>query len=79
MFEIVLRTIINVHGHTILDFPITYINDSVRCQSECACLHKTVNRIHECQATVPLLYELRKPMLYQQFNVKVSDCLFHTG
>jgi len=73
------RTIIYFNVYIILDFPITYINDSVRCQSECACLHKTVNRIHECQATVPLLYELRKPMLYQQFNVKVSDCLFHTG
>ena len=29
MFEIVLRTIINVHVNIILDFPITYINASV--------------------------------------------------
>ena len=27
----------------ILDFPITYKNDSVLCQSECTCLHKIVN------------------------------------
>jgi len=27
----------------ILDFPITNRNASVSCQSECACLHKTVN------------------------------------
>ena len=26
----------------ILDFPITYRNESVICQSECACLHKKV-------------------------------------
>jgi len=29
----------------VLDFPITYRNDSVFCQSECACLHKTVNLV----------------------------------
>jgi len=27
----------------ILDFPITYRNASVLCQSDCACLHQTVN------------------------------------
>ena len=26
----------------LLDFPMTYRNASVLCQSECACLHKTV-------------------------------------
>ena len=31
------------HVSIILDFPITYRNASVFCQSECACLHKTVN------------------------------------
>ena len=40
-----LRTIINVHVYIILDFPITYINASVLCQSECACLHKTINMV----------------------------------
>ena len=37
---------INVKSNTItilLDFPITYRNASVLCQSECACLHKTLN------------------------------------
>ena len=29
----------------ILDFLITYRNASVLCQSECACLHKTVNMV----------------------------------
>ena len=28
-----------------LDFPMTYRNASVLCQSECACLHKTVNMV----------------------------------
>ena len=35
------RTIIYTHVNTI--FPITYRNASVLCQSEWACLHKTVN------------------------------------
>ena len=39
----VLRTMIYFHVYIILDFLITYINASVLCQSECACLHKTVN------------------------------------
>jgi len=38
-----LRTPIYFHVYIILDFPITYRNVSVLCQSECACLHKTVN------------------------------------
>jgi len=38
-----LRTLICFHVFfIILDFPITYRNAAVRCQSECACLHKTV-------------------------------------
>ena len=37
------QTIIYVHVNIILDFPVTYRNDSVVCQSECTCLHKTVN------------------------------------
>ena len=36
-------TIIYLRVYIILDFPITYRNISVLCQSECACLHKTVN------------------------------------
>ena len=38
-----LRTIIYFHVYINLDFPITYRNASVLCQSECACLHKTLN------------------------------------
>ena len=30
---------------TCLDFPITHRNASVFCQSEFACLHKTVNMV----------------------------------
>jgi len=37
------RTIIYFHVYTLLDFLITYINASVFCQSECACVHNTVN------------------------------------
>ena len=40
-----LRTLIYFHVYIILDSPITYRNDSVLCQSECACLHKTVNMV----------------------------------
>jgi len=40
-----LRRIIYFNVYIILDFPITYRNDSVICQSECACLHKTVNMV----------------------------------
>ena len=39
------RTIIYFHAYILLDFPLTYRNASVLCQSECACLHKTVNRV----------------------------------
>jgi len=40
-----LQIIIVFHVYIILDFPITYRNASMLffCQSECACLHKTVN------------------------------------
>ena len=40
-----LRAIIYFHVYIILDFPITYRNASVLCQSDCACLHKTVNMV----------------------------------
>ena len=33
------------HVNIILDFPVTYKNASVLCQSECACLHKTFNMV----------------------------------
>jgi len=37
------RTIIYFNVYIILYLPITHNNGSVLCQSECACLHKTVN------------------------------------
>jgi len=37
------RTKIYFHVYIILDFPFTYRNASVLCQSECTYLHKTVN------------------------------------
>ena len=40
-----LRTPIYFHVYIIFDFPITYRNASVLCQSECACLHRTVNMV----------------------------------
>jgi len=42
-FPYLSRTTLYFHVYIILDFPITYRNDAVLCQSECACLHKTVN------------------------------------
>ena len=42
-FSFRLRTILYVHVYIILDFLITYIHDSMLCQSECACLRETVN------------------------------------
>ena len=44
-FPLMSRTIVYFHVSIILDFPITYRNASVVCQSECACLHKTVNMV----------------------------------
>jgi len=40
-----LRIIIYFYVYIILDFSITYRNASLLCQSECACLHKTVNMV----------------------------------
>jgi len=40
-----LRTPIYFHVYIILDFPRTYRTASVLCQSECACLHQTVNMV----------------------------------
>jgi len=49
MFEIVFSfnvKDINIVQYFIkFDFAITYINDLVFCQSEGACLHKTVNMV----------------------------------
>ena len=39
------RTITYFHVYIILDFSITSRNASVCCQSEWACLHKTVNLV----------------------------------
>ena len=44
-FPLVLRTVIYFHVYIIVDFPLTYRNVSVLCQSECACLHKSVNMV----------------------------------
>ena len=40
-----LRAIIYFHVNIILNVPIKYRNASVFCQSECACVHKTVNMV----------------------------------
>ena len=44
-FPLMSRTIIYFHAYILLDFPITYRNASVLYQSECVCLHKTVNMV----------------------------------
>jgi len=38
-------TIVCVNVNILSDFSITYTNKSMLCQSECACLHKTVNMV----------------------------------
>jgi len=40
-----LRTTICFRVYISLGFPITYRNASVLCQSDCSCLHKTVNMV----------------------------------
>ena len=40
-----LRTTICFRVYISLGFPITYRNASVSCQSDCTCLHKTVNMV----------------------------------
>jgi len=44
-FSLMSKTITYFHVYIILDFPIIYRNVSVLCQSECVCLHKTVNMV----------------------------------
>ena len=44
-FPSMSRTLIYFHVYIILDFPITYKNVSVLCQSEYTYLHKTVNMV----------------------------------
>ena len=43
--SITLGTLIHFYIYIILDFLITHRHASVFCQSECACLHKTVNMV----------------------------------
>jgi len=42
-FPLMLRTILYFQVNVVLDFPLTYRSTAVICQSDCACLHKTVN------------------------------------
>ena len=44
-FSLLLRTIVYFRVYIILDFPITYKNASVLNQSECTCLHQSVNEV----------------------------------
>ena len=49
MFEIVFSFNVkdndNIHVYIILDFPVTYRNAPVICESECASRYKTVNMV----------------------------------
>ena len=44
-FPLMAMTIIYLHVYILLDFPMTYRNASVICQSELAYRHKTVNMV----------------------------------
>ena len=64
-----LRTIIYFHVYIILDFPITYRNASVLCQSECACLHKTVN--------IVVFFAKRSTQKGEQSHANVQSCPYN--
>ena len=66
MFEIVFT--FNVKDINILDFPITFRNASVLCQSECICLHKTVN-----MAVFVLLKVMKIPTQKDEHSCKCTE------
>ena len=44
-FPYVLKTNIYIHVNMTLDFPISFVNALVFCQSECTRLYQTVNTV----------------------------------
>jgi len=51
------RTIMYFQVNIILEFPITIRNTSVLCQSESACLHKTLNMVVFCVKSNENIYQ----------------------
>ena len=56
------------HVYIILDIPITYRNASVLCQSECACLQKTVNMVVFFTKTIANTYPKGRALM-QMYRV----------
>ena len=80
MFEIVFSfnvlSIIYFHIYILLDFPITYRNASVLCQSECACLHKIVNMVVFFVDMLVSIQQLKKKKgTYTSLNGPFCVCL----
>jgi len=72
-FEIVFsfnvkETKYTFHVYIILDFPITYRNASVLCQSECACLQKKVNMVVFFTKTIENTYPKGRALM-QMYRV----------
>ena len=58
----------------ILDFPITYRHASVFCQSECACLHKTVNMVVFFVEMIENTYPKGRALMQMYRVVPVFSC-----
>ena len=61
-----------VHVNIILDFPITYKNASVLCQSQCACLHRTVNILVVFTPKNGNIYPKGRALMYVYGVVSIS-------
>ena len=73
-------TIIYFHVYIILDVPITYRNALVLCQSECACLHKTVNVVEPKRRALMHMYRvvpITQSELYIRINRHEVKCIVH--
>jgi len=71
MFEIVYSFNVQDNNvYIIVDFPITYRNYSVLCQSECACLRKSVNMVVFFENTYPKGRALIKDVQSCPYNEK---------
>jgi len=68
------RTIIYFHVYILSDFPITYRNAAVLYQSECTCLHKTVNMViffvESNENTFPKVVPITKSEFHRSLSAK---------
>jgi len=69
---LISRTMIYFHVYIIYDFPITYRNTSMLSQSECACLHKTVNTLVFCVKSNENIYPKGRALMQMYRVVPIS-------